>query len=74
VITCPLHDIVITNIAWCIVYKREFGRGVVYCPIIVRLYCTIQVEVGGGNERMVGSCTTATQPQVTTNEYLVKAK
>jgi len=32
----PSHDIVITNIVWCIAYKREFGGGgVVYCPIIV---------------------------------------
>jgi len=22
----PLHDIVITNIVWCIAYKREVGR------------------------------------------------
>jgi len=32
----PLHDIVITNIVWCIADKREVGRGVVYCPIIVQ--------------------------------------
>ena len=36
----PLHDIVITNIVWCIDYKREFGGGVVYCRIIVQSYCT----------------------------------
>jgi len=32
----PLDEIVITNIVWCIAYKREFGGGVVYCPIIVQ--------------------------------------
>ena len=26
----PLHDIVITNIAWCMAYTREVGGGVVY--------------------------------------------
>ena len=34
----PLHDIVITNIVWCIAYKREVGRGVLYCPITVQQY------------------------------------
>jgi len=34
-LTWPLHDIVITNIVWCSAYKREVGRGVVYCPRIV---------------------------------------
>jgi len=32
----PLHDIDITNIVWCLAYKREFGEGVVYCPIVVQ--------------------------------------
>jgi len=32
----PLHDIVITNIVWCIAYNRGVGRGVLYCVIIVR--------------------------------------
>jgi len=32
----PLHDIVIANIVWCIAYKRDVGRGVVYGPIIVQ--------------------------------------
>jgi len=32
----PLHDIVITNIVWCIAYTREVGRGVSYCSIIVQ--------------------------------------
>jgi len=55
----PLHDIVITNNVWCIVYKRKVGRGVVYCPIIVQWYCTRVGNAGGrGNERMVDSCTT----------------
>jgi len=29
----PLHDIVITNIVWCIAYTREVGRGVVHCQV-----------------------------------------
>jgi len=32
----PLHDIVTTNIVWCIAYTREFEGGVVYCPNIVQ--------------------------------------
>jgi len=32
----PLHDVVITNFVVCIAYKREVGRGVVYCLIIVQ--------------------------------------
>jgi len=44
----PLHDIVITNIVWCIGYKREFGGGVVYCPIIVQSYFT---RVGNAGKR-----------------------
>jgi len=32
----PLQDIVITNIVWCIAYKREVGSGVLCRPIIVQ--------------------------------------
>jgi len=32
----PSHDIVITNTVWCIAYKQEVGRGVLYCPINVQ--------------------------------------
>jgi len=32
----PLHDIVITDIVWCIVYKREVEGGVVYRPMVVQ--------------------------------------
>jgi len=32
----PLHDIVITNFVWCIACKREIGKGIVYCVIIVQ--------------------------------------
>jgi len=31
-----LQDIVIANIVWGKAYKREVGRGVLYCPIIVQ--------------------------------------
>jgi len=59
----PLQNIVITNIIWCIAYKLEFGGGVVYCPITVQSYCTRVGNAGkrGGDERMVDSCTTASQ-------------
>jgi len=44
----PAYDIAITNIVWCIAYKRKVARGVVYCPIIVHSYCTRvgQMQVG----------------------------
>jgi len=32
---CPLHDIVITNIVWCMAYQREVEGGV-YCSIVVQ--------------------------------------
>jgi len=32
----PLHDIVITNIVWCVAYKREIEGGVVCCPLAVQ--------------------------------------
>jgi len=32
----PLHDIDMTNLVWHIAYKREVGKGVVYCPRIVQ--------------------------------------
>jgi len=60
--TSPLRDIVITNVVWCIVYKREVGRRVAYCPIIGQYFCTRVGNAGGrGNERMVDSCTTASK-------------
>jgi len=31
-----LHDIVISNIVWCMAYKREGRGGVVDCPIVVQ--------------------------------------
>jgi len=60
-----LYTIVITNIVWCIAYKSEVGRGVVYCPRTVQKYNSIAtwwaMQVGGGNEGMVDSCTTASK-------------
>jgi len=35
----PLHDIVNTNIVWCMAYNSEVGGGVVYCAIVVQKYC-----------------------------------
>jgi len=46
----PLHDIVITNIVWCIADKREVGRGVIYCAIIVQSYSTRVGNAGGRGE------------------------
>jgi len=58
----PLHDIVITDIVWCIAYKREVGRGVLYSPVIVNSIAPgWAMQVGGGNERMVDSCTIASK-------------
>jgi len=34
--TWLLHHIVITNIVWCMAYKREVDGGVVYRPILVQ--------------------------------------
>jgi len=45
-----LHDIVITNIVWCIAYTGEVGRGVVYRPRIVQQYCTRVGNAGGRGE------------------------
>jgi len=50
----PLHDIVLTNIVWCIAYKREVGSGVVYYPIIVQSCCTRVGSAGGRGERKHG--------------------
>jgi len=49
-VSWPLHDIIITNSVWCIAYKREVGREVVYCPIIVQSYCTRVGNSGGRGE------------------------
>jgi len=65
VATWPSHDIVMTNIIWCIAYPREVERGVVYCPIVVQYYCTrggqCAMQLGGGNDRMVDPCTAASK-------------
>jgi len=70
-VTWPLHDIVITNIVWCIAYKRAVGRGVLYCPIIVQSYCTRVGNAGGRGEWKVGWLV---HNNLDVNEYLVKAK
>jgi len=46
----PLHEIFITNSVWCIVYKREFVGGVVYCPIIVHKYRNRVGSAGWGGQ------------------------
>ena len=45
--TLALHDIVITNIVWCMAYKGQVRGGVVYCPIVVQSYCN---SVGNASE------------------------
>jgi len=46
----PLHDIVITNIARCMAYKREVEGRVVYCSIVVPQYCSSVGNAGGPEE------------------------
>jgi len=48
----PQHDIVISSIVWCMVFKRDVGGGggVRYCPKVVQQYCTRVGNVGGGGE------------------------
>jgi len=57
----PLHDIVTTNIIWCIAYIREVEGRFVSCPIVVQTYCNGVGNAGrgGGNIRMMNSCTEA---------------
>jgi len=43
----PLHDIAITNIVWCTIYKRGVGGGGVYCAMVVQSYCNGVGFVGG---------------------------
>jgi len=67
----PSHDIVMNNIVSRIAYKPEVGGE----SFTVQYACTSiapgrAVQVGGGDERMVDSCTTASKE----NECLVKAK
>jgi len=60
----PLQDVVITNSVLCIAYNLEFGGGGVYRPISVQCNGVAPgwaMRVGGGNERMVSSFTTASQ-------------
>jgi len=63
VATWPLHDIAITNILWCMAYKRGFGGGGVYCAMVVQQYCSSAraMQVGGGNKRMVDLCPKASK-------------
>jgi len=58
----PLHDIVITNIVWCLAYKRAVGRGVVYCPRIVEQNCT-RLGNAAGRGGLKGRLTRAQQPR-----------
>jgi len=60
--TWPLHDIIFINTLWCIAYKREVGRGLVYCPKLVQIIAKgWELLVGGGVEGMVDSCTPASK-------------
>ena len=58
----PLHDIFIATIVCCVAYKREPGRGVVYCPIVVHWYST-RVGNAGGRGGMKGWLSRAQQPR-----------
>jgi len=59
-----------TNIVWCIAYKRGVGRRVVYCPIVVQLYCSRVGNAGGRG----GKDGWFVHNNLDVNEYLVKAK
>jgi len=50
----PSHDIVITNMVWCMAYKLDVGGGVVYCPTAVQWYCTRVGNAGGRGEETDG--------------------
>jgi len=54
----PLHDIAITNIAWCMAYKRGVGgasKSAQWACISIAIVRAMQVE--GGNTRIIDSCT-----------------
>jgi len=68
-VVCSLHDIVLTNLVWC-TYKREVGRGIVYCPIIVQSYCS---RVGNAGRRREWKDGWFVLYSLEVNEYLVKA-
>ena len=66
----PLHDIVLTNIVWYIVYKREVGRRFVYCNNrAILLHQGGQCRWAGGYK---DGCFVHDSLKV--NEYLVEAK
>jgi len=67
----PLYDFGMTNIIWCIEYKGEVGRGIVYCPMIVQSYCIGVGNAGGRGEWKHGRFM---HNNLDVNEYLVKAK
>ena len=50
-ITWPSHDIAITNIVWCMAYKRGVGGGVVYCAIDVQWYGNSAGSAGGKGQQ-----------------------
>jgi len=54
--TWPLHNIAITNIVWYIAYKRG---GAYLAQQSWNTTVTVGITVGGGNERMMDSCTKA---------------
>ena len=54
----PLHDIVITNTVWCMAYKFQSGRGVIYCTKSRNSIALVWVmQMGGCNKGMIDSCT-----------------
>jgi len=52
----PLHDNVITNIAWCMAYKREVEEG---SYLAQKSWQCGPYRLGGGNEMKIGSFTKA---------------
>jgi len=57
----PLHDIAITNIVWCVAYKRGSGRvgGRILRKSCNSIAIVWAMQVGGGNIMVIDSCTIA---------------
>ena len=53
-----LHDIVITNIVWCMAYKgRVGGRSYIAQKLRNRVAVVWVLQMGGGGKGMIESCT-----------------
>ena len=54
----PLHDIIITNIIWCMSYKREVEGGLYIARWLCNSIATVwAMQAGRKHERTIDSCT-----------------